>query len=76
MHLYVSQVTWSGGCLDPLLRQVAEDVIANALVADVGLRWLYHPYDGGMDVILSSSGERDALRDRHRQWLSPHPAGL
>jgi hypothetical protein len=76
VHLYVSQVAWSGGCLDLLLRRVADHVIGNALLADVGLRWLYHPYDGGMDVILSSSGERDALRDRHRNWLSTHPAGL
>jgi hypothetical protein len=58
------------------LRQVADDAIANVILADVGLRWLYHPYDGGMDVILSSSGERDVLRDRHRDWPSTHPAGL
>ncbi|MFI7437857.1 DUF3885 domain-containing protein [Micromonospora haikouensis] len=76
MHLYVSQLVWSAGVLDPLLRQVADDVIANVFIADVGLRWLYHPYDGGMDVILSSTAERDALRDRHRDWLSTRPAGL
>ena len=28
------------------------------------------------DVILSSPGERDALRDWHRDWLSTHPSGL
>lgn len=76
MHLYASQFAWSAGCLDGLLRQVADNVIANAIIADVGLRWLYHPYDGGMDVILSSSAERDALRERHCGWLSIHPAGL
>ncbi|MEU2610472.1 hypothetical protein ABZ570_02600 [Micromonospora sp. NPDC007271] len=76
MHLYVSQTAWSVGCLDPLLRQVADDVIGNVLVADVGLRWLYHPYDGGMDVILPSTDERDALQHRHRHWLSAHPTGL
>jgi hypothetical protein len=48
VHLYVSQIEWSPGCVDPLLRQVADDVIANVLLADAGLRWLYHPYDGGM----------------------------
>lgn len=50
MHLYVSQLPWSPGCLDSLLRRVADDVVTNVLVADTGLRWLYHPYDGGMDV--------------------------
>ena len=76
IHLYASQMTWSAGCLNPLLRLVADDVIANVLVADVGLQWLYHPYDGGMDVMLPSSVERDALRERHRDWLSSHPSGL
>lgn len=76
MHLYVSHLPWSDGCLDRLLRHVADDVIANVVIADVDLGWLYHPYDGGMDVILSSPDVRDALRDRHRDWLSKHPAGL
>ena len=76
MHLYVSQIPWSPRCLDPLLRQVADCVVVNVLLADTGLRWLYHPYDGGMDVMLPSTAERDALRDRHRDWLSAHPAGL
>ena len=76
MHLYVSRRPWSVGCLDPLLRQVADDVIANVLVADNDLRWLYHPYDGGMDVLLRSPAQRDALRNRHQDWLSAHPGGL
>lgn len=76
MHLFVSRAPWSVGCLDPLLRQVADDVIANVVLADTDLRWLYHPYDGGMDVMLSSTADRDALRERHRQWLSGHPGGL
>ena len=76
MHLYVSRLPWSAGCLDPLLRQVADDVTANVLVADPDLRWLYHPYDGGMDVVLSSPAERDAVKERHRDWLSAHPGGL
>ncbi|WP_440357023.1 DUF3885 domain-containing protein [Melissospora conviva] len=75
MHLYVSRMAWSPGSLDALLRKVADDVIANVLIADLGLRWLYHPYDGGMDVLMSSNAERDALRERHRYWLSTHPAG-
>ncbi len=34
MHLYVSQSVWSPGCLDPLLRQVADDVITRVLRCD------------------------------------------
>jgi hypothetical protein len=50
--------------VDPLLCKAADDVIANALLADTGLEWLHHPYDGGMDVIMPSRTERDVLRDR------------
>jgi hypothetical protein len=76
IHLYVSQTPWVPGGLDPLLRHVADDVIANVLITDAALRWLYHPYDGGMDVILPTTAERDSLRRRHPEWLSAHPAGL
>lgn len=76
MHLHVSRERWSSGGLDALLRHVADEVIANVVIADAGLRWLYHPYDGGMDVILPSTIERDALRCRYREWLSVHPSGL
>lgn len=76
MHLFASETPWSPGCLDPLLRHVADDVIGNVLVCDVDLRWLYHPYDGGMDVVLPTTADRDALQSRHQDWLSAHPQGL
>jgi hypothetical protein len=76
MHLYASETPWTQGCLDPLLRHVADDVIDNVLVCDVDLSWLYHPYDGGMDVVLPTTADRHALRSRHQHWLSAHPQGL
>jgi hypothetical protein len=50
--------------------------MANVMVMSTDVRWLYHPYDGGMDVLLPSTRERDALKARHREWLSTHPGGL
>jgi hypothetical protein len=41
LHLYVSQSEWSPGRLDPLLRQVADGVIANALLADTAREWFF-----------------------------------
>lgn len=73
LHLYVSRVRWTPGLVDPLLRLVADDAIADVLVTDAGLAWLYHPYDGGMDVVTSSPADRDALRERHRDWLPTNP---
>ncbi|MGW4549632.1 DUF3885 domain-containing protein [Streptomyces violaceorubidus] len=32
--------------------------------------------DGGADVFLTTSQERDRVRARHTDWLSRHPSGL
>jgi len=75
-HVFASEWEWSPGILDPILRLVANEQLSNVFIFSIGDTWLYHPYDGAADVILPSGSQRDALRDRHRAWLSPHPAGL
>ncbi|MFJ9696102.1 hypothetical protein [Kitasatospora sp. NPDC101183] len=74
-HVFVERRPWRRGCLDGLLRRVADEEEAGVIVTDTGLRRLYHPYDGGADVHLVSTRERDELRDRHAGWLSGHPGG-
>ncbi|MEU6145871.1 hypothetical protein ABZ848_36705 [Streptomyces sp. NPDC047081] len=75
-HLYAELRPWAPGLVDDLLRAVADDTLAEVFLADTGLRRLYHPYDGGADVVLTTPEERDRLRERHRGWLSSHPCGL
>ena len=72
----VSRMTFRPGDLDGLLRYVAEDRACDVAVADASLRWLFHPYDGGMDVIAPSVRERDRLAARFGSWLSDRPDGL
>ncbi|MGO1055875.1 DUF3885 domain-containing protein [Crossiella sp. CA198] len=74
-HLYLSRVSWRPGCLDELLRAVADDRTAGVLIMSLDLTRLHHPYDGGQDIFLPSTADRDALRDRHAAWLSQHPGG-
>jgi hypothetical protein len=74
--LYASRESWRRGCIDHILRAVADDVLSGVFVTDVQLRRIYHPYDGGADVILANPHERERLRDRHTGWLSQHPSGL
>jgi hypothetical protein len=71
-HLYVSEIEWATGVLDGLHRLVADGQVDNVAIVDPDGHWLYHPYDGGMDVILSATADRGALRGRHRDWLSAH----
>jgi hypothetical protein len=75
-HLYVSISPWQGGELDPLLRLAADDQTTGVIIAPPDLTWLYHPYDGGADVIARHKGERDTLTRRHSDWLPANTHGL
>jgi hypothetical protein len=74
--LYVSRTRYAAGSLDALLRYVAGDQGGSVLIAGADLSWLYHPYDGGADVITPTAPDREALAHRHHDWLSTHPNGL
>ncbi|MFD3836172.1 hypothetical protein ACFWWC_07895 [Streptomyces sp. NPDC058642] len=76
VRLYADRRPWTPGCLDELLRAVADEVLVEVFVCDTELRRIHLPYDGGADVILATEAERDRLRDRHRDWLSRHPGGM
>jgi hypothetical protein len=75
-HLFAARQRWQRGCVDGLLREVADDKLADVLITDIQLRRIHHPYDGGADVFLTSPEERDRMRDVHATWLSSHPSGL
>lgn len=75
-HLFAVRRPWRRGCIDDLLRDVADYRTAGVLITDTRMLRIHHPYDGGADVFLGSPEERDRMRDRHADWLSGHPAGL
>lgn len=75
-HLYMSCRIWKQGCFDSILRLVADDVIANIMIVSMTSNWVYHPYDGGADVILESQEERDMLKSQFRHWLSQRSDGM
>lgn len=74
-HLYVDAITWRHGVLDDLLLLVADWKVADVVIAPMGFKWLYHPYDGGGDILASNTDKRDRIRDSHPDWLSKHPEG-
>ncbi len=75
-HLYASTIKWVPGSIDSVIRLVADGCISNVMVLDPGGNWLIHPYDGGLDVILGSSEERDALSSEFASWRSHRSDGL
>jgi hypothetical protein len=75
-HVFASERVWQPSHLDPIIRLVADDVLANVMVVSPDCRWLLHPYDSGMDVIAESSAARDRLKRGHARWLSARADGL
>ena len=76
IHLHLNTIQWSVGVLNPLLGHVADDQTRDIIMSDRELHWLYHPYDGGADVIVRSQEERNVLREEQGDWLSTHKLGL
>lgn len=75
-HLYVDVVSLDDPGVEQLLRIVADDQTANALILAPDLSWLYAPYDGGADVYPATPEQRDELAAIHADWLSATDSGL
>lgn len=75
-HLFAVRRPWQRGCIDGLLRDIADGTVGGVMITDTGMQRLHHPYDGGSDVFLATPQERDQMRDRYADWLSSNPAGL
>ncbi len=75
-HLFARELIWQRGILDSTLRNVAENKSTNVIILGIRQGVAYHPYDGGGDVIARDVRQRDALRERFRDWLSHLPSGL
>lgn len=76
MHVYVGATSLASSDLRALLLLVADDGTREVIVGPPGAEWLYHPYDGGGDVIAPDRATRGLLRERHTAWLSARPTGL
>lgn len=75
-HSFASTYRWTPQVFDSLLRLVADDVVANTMILSTSGHWIYHPYDGGADVILDTTAQRDKLKDEFSSWLSSRSDGL
>lgn len=75
-ELYTSLMAYPSSSVDSVLRAAADWQLAWTIIGPPDLRWLYHPYDGGADIIAPSSIVRDHLKDKFAAWLSSHPGGL
>ena len=62
--------------LDKILLCVADEKIVNFFVVNFEKQRVFAPYDGGVDLILKNSEERDEFKSKYKDWLSSHPSGF
>ncbi|WP_328617776.1 hypothetical protein OHS18_17580 [Amycolatopsis sp. NBC_00355] len=74
-HLYVSRRTWRPGLVDDLLRAAADEATVGVMITSLSFDRIHHPYDGGADLLLPTTSERDTIKHSHTDWLSDHPSG-
>ncbi|MFC5503118.1 hypothetical protein ACFPJ4_12785 [Lysinimonas soli] len=65
-YFWVTPVTELAKLKHSLERVVEED--GQIYITDDGMNWLYHPYDGGADIYLTSIDDANTLRARHEHW--------
>lgn len=58
-----------------VLHAVADDATSGVMITSLSFDRIHHPYDGGSDVLLATTIERDAMKHRHADWLSDYPLG-
>lgn len=66
-----ASVTWPSLWGEWWLRATAVGEVRGALIP-ADLSWIAAPYDGGIDVMLPTTGHRDAVRERYASWLPAH----
>lgn len=75
-HLYASEVKFTANELNSLFRMIANNEVCDVMMICPNKGVVFHPYDGGIDIVLASTEERDHLKNRHSEWLPSHPSGL
>lgn len=75
-HIWIAEFHWQPHRFDSLLKAVANVEAVNVLFTRFHEPVVFAPYDGGADIILKTSEERDRYRQQYTTWLSKYPNGL
>ena len=75
-NLFYDELKWKESLLNNLFRLVINDEIREVMLFSTEQNFVYHPYDGGADIIFQNSVLRDKYKEKYKDWLSKHPKGL
>ncbi len=76
IHFHAVRINYPDLRWDTVFKMVADDEVAHVMIICPAGNWVFHPYDGGADVILKDGGTRDLLKNKYRDWLSARSDGL
>ena len=76
LQFNVTETVWNRSRHNVLLREVADEKVANIVFASRVTGQVYAPYDGGADLVFCNGQERNERKQLYRAWLSAHPEGL
>ena len=76
LRLACGMHTLQSGSLDAVLLCAADGQVTNFFVVSVERNRIFAPYDGGIDVVLRDTAERDEFKSRYVKWLSARADGL
>lgn len=76
LSLFFTPYKFKSNDLNEVLLCVANWKIVNFFVVNFERQRIFAPYDGGVDVILKDSQERDEFKSKYKNWLSNHPEGF
>lgn len=76
LHFAAARIEWASSRFDTSICAVADEASSPLLFFNAVRQTIYAPYDGGADLFLSSSQDRDAAKRRWQHWLSARPDGL
>lgn len=75
-HIYFDKKNWEAKSVNKLFLLIADDKIRNIIFYSFEKNIVYHPYDGGADLIFENSQLRDFYKEKYKDWLSNLPSGL
>jgi hypothetical protein len=75
-HIFFDEKEWETNSLNLLFRLIADDEVSNVMLFSPDRRIVYHPYDGGADIIFEKPDLKDFYLEKYKDWLSVHPSGL
>ncbi len=76
LSLFFAPYKFKNQDLDEVLLCVADWKIVNFFVVNFQKQRIFAPYDGGIDLILKNSDERNEFKSKYKDWLSSHPDGF